>query len=102
MQPSCKGLQEVWSENTPTKSQAANFNESGGHVGPSKDNSSKVKSSRYTDLRATFKHIYRSEGAIAFSKGILPRMSINVPSTALSWGTYELIKNLLVTQEGRR
>jgi len=33
---------------------------------------------------------------MAFTKGILPRMSINVPSTALSWGTYELIKSCLI------
>ena len=33
---------------------------------------------------------------MAFTKGILPRMSINVPSTALSWGTYELIKGFLI------
>ena len=76
----------MWSENTPLKSRQT----------------IKDGSKRYTDLRATFKHIYKTEGAIAFSKGILPRMSINVPSTALSWGTYELVKNLLVTREERR
>ena len=42
------------------------------------------------------KYIYRNEGLIAFTKGVLPRMSINVPSTALSWGTYEIVKSLLI------
>jgi len=36
-----------------------------------------------------------NEGAIAFTKGVLPRMLINVPATALSWGTYELIKGFI-------
>ena len=50
----------------------------------------------YTDFKSTVQYIYRTEGAIAFSKGIMARMSINVPSTALSWGTYELIKSFLI------
>lgn len=32
---------------------------------------------------------------MAFTRGIIPRMCINVPSTALSWGTYEIIKTFL-------
>ena len=59
----------------------------------------RVRASRYTDFRATARYIYRTEGLLAFTKGILPRMSINVPSTALSWGTYELIKSLLTGKE---
>lgn len=39
--------------------------------------------------------IYKTEGMWAFTKGVGPRMCINVPSTALSWGTYELIKTFL-------
>ena len=60
-----------------------------------------VRPSRYTDFRATARYIYRTEGIMAFTKGILPRMSINVPSTALSWGTYEFIKSLLIGQDGK-
>jgi len=59
----------------------------------------KVRPSRYTDFRSTVKYIYRTEGALAFSKGIMARMSINVPSTALSWGTYELIKSFLIEKK---
>lgn len=58
-----------------------------------------VRPSRYTDFRATVKYIYRTEGLFAFTKGVMPRMSINVPSTALSWGTYELIKSFLITEK---
>jgi len=28
----------------------------------------------------------------------MPRMMINVPSTALSWGTYELVKGILTKE----
>ena len=56
----------------------------------------RVRSSRYADIKSTAVYIYRNEGLLAFTKGISPRMCINVPSTALSWGTYELIKSLLV------
>ena len=65
------------------------------------DYSLNVRPSRYTDIRATANYIYRTEGLIAFTKGILPRMSINVPSTALSWGTYELIKSFLLDKNSQ-
>ena len=51
-----------------------------------------LRSTRYVDVKSTFLYILRNEGAMAFTKGVLPRMSMNVPSTALSWGTYELVK----------
>jgi hypothetical protein len=50
---------------------------------------------RYSDFISTIRLIYQREGLSAFSKGVGPRMFINVPSTALSWGTYELIKNFI-------
>ena len=43
----------------------------------------------------------KTEGPAAFKKGILARMSINVPSTALSWGTYELFKQFLIGEVPR-
>lgn len=54
-----------------------------------------VKPVRYRDFLSTIKQIHSEEGKIAFTKGIFPRMCMNVPSTALSWGTYEIIKSLL-------
>ena len=58
-----------------------------------------VKHNRYKDVISTAKYIYKNEGIFAFTKGILPRLSINVPATALSWGTYELVKSLLIDQK---
>ena len=45
----------------------------------------------------TARYVYKHEGLGAFTKGAIPRMAINVPSTALSWGTYEIIKSTLQT-----
>ena len=54
-----------------------------------------VKKVRYADFLQTIRLVYSKEGVRGFIKGIGPRMCINVPSTALSWGTYELIKGFL-------
>lgn len=58
-----------------------------------------MRPSRYADFRSTVLYIYRNEGVSAFAKGIAPRMSINVPAAALSWGTYELIKSVLIGEQ---
>ena len=50
---------------------------------------------RYRDFLTSIKLIYQREGIKAFTRGVGPRMCINIPSTALSWGTYELMKTLL-------
>jgi len=50
---------------------------------------------RYRDFLTSIKLIYQREGMKAFARGVGPRMCINIPSTALSWGTYELMKTLL-------
>lgn len=50
------------------------------------------KTTRYSDIFTTAKYIMNKEGLRGFTKGAIARMSINVPSTAISWGTYELIK----------
>jgi hypothetical protein len=54
-----------------------------------------VKEVKYKDVVSTIKQVYRHEGIMAFTKGVIPRMGINVPSTALSWGTYEMLKSFL-------
>lgn len=56
-----------------------------------------MKKLRYLDFKSTVKYIYQNEGPLAFAKGIVPRMCINIPATALSWGTYELVKGLIAT-----
>lgn len=64
---------------------------------PKPDCNFTVKQVRYKDIASTARYIYYNEGALAFTKGVLPRLSINVPATALSWGTYELVKSFLST-----
>lgn len=54
-----------------------------------------IRKVRYKDLLSTAKYLYKNEGLVAFTKGVVPRMFINVPSTALSWGTYECVKSFL-------
>ena len=54
-----------------------------------------VKKVHYRNIIQTAGEIYKTEGLRAFGKGIYPRMTINVPSTALSWGTYEFVKGIL-------
>jgi hypothetical protein len=58
-----------------------------------------VKHNRYKDVVTTARYIYQHEGAIGFTKGVFPRLSINVPATALSWGTYELVKSFLIRKD---
>ena len=53
---------------------------------------------RYNSIYQTFLQIYQREGIKAFGKGIYPGMCINVPSTALSWGTYEIVKGILTKE----
>ena len=50
---------------------------------------------KYRAIWQTTKLIYNKEGARAFYKGVIPNLFIFMPSTALTWGTYELIKGLL-------
>lgn len=43
----------------------------------------------------TAKALYVERGISSFFKGLLPRIIINIPSTAISWSSYELVKYLL-------
>jgi hypothetical protein len=51
---------------------------------------------KYNDFINTSKSFYYEEGIRAFGKGILPRMGMNIPAVAMSWGTYEMVKNALI------
>ena len=44
-------------------------------------------------------YIKQTEGLSAFGKGIWPRMGLNIPSTAICWGTYEFIKGIIADKE---
>ncbi len=56
------------------------------------DAASEVK---YRAISQTVRLIYKKEGLKAFTKGIGANILIFVPSTALTWGTYELMISLL-------
>ena len=57
-----------------------------------------IKKVNYKNVWQTVNHIYKSEGLSAFGRGVGPRMALNVPSTALSWGTYEMVKGFLTKE----
>ena len=60
-----------------------------------KDCKFNIKTSNYTDVKSTIKYIIKNEGYMSFTKGSFAALLIYVPATALSWGTYEMIKSLL-------
>lgn len=101
IQPSCPKLRQLW-EQEMLRVKGINPGMSGTNLEtsccdmPEKSNCGfEVKHNQYSDFKSTMRYIYRNEGLLAFTKGVLPRMSINVPATALSWGTYEAIKSML-------
>jgi solute carrier family 25 (mitochondrial iron transporter), member 28/37 len=50
---------------------------------------------KYTKISQTIRLIREREGLRAFTKGVSANIVIFMPSTALTWGSYELIKHLL-------
>lgn len=70
-----------------------------GKASSTKVNSScdfKVSDVHYRTIWQSVEKIYKTEGVNAFGRGMLARMAINVPSTALSWGTYEVLKGVFI------
>jgi len=56
----------------------------------------KVKNKlRYLSIKNTIQHIWSHEGIHGFAKGAVPRSLFFLPSSAVSWATYEYIKQLL-------
>lgn len=49
----------------------------------------------YTGLVDAARKIYAEEGLRAFSRGLRARLLVHAPSMAISWSTYEFVKNLL-------
>jgi len=41
------------------------------------------------------------EGFKGFYKGVLPKIFSTVPSSAISWSTYEILKKLLLNLENK-
>lgn len=58
----------------------------------------KLVEAKYTDFRDVIRKIYASEGIGGFYKGVYPRMMLVAPGVAISWGTYEIFKSLLIKE----
>ena len=50
---------------------------------------------RYKGATDAIVRIYKDEGAVAFSRGVLPRVLFHIPSMAICWTTYETCKHFL-------
>jgi len=51
---------------------------------------------KYKNIYSTIKYIWMEEGFFkGFFKGVTPRVINNAPSCAISWCTYEFVKNFL-------
>lgn len=60
----------------------------------------KVKNKlRYLSIKNTVQDIWSNEGLRGFAKGAVPRSLFFLPSSAVSWATYEYIKQLLASHE---
>ncbi len=49
----------------------------------------------YSNFHESVMKIYRHEGARGFLKGVIPRSISIVPSIAISWCSYEMLKNMM-------
>ena len=52
---------------------------------------------KYKGIADAARQIYAAEGARGFFRGMLPRLLVHTPSVAISWTTYETIKEMLKT-----
>ena len=57
------------------------------------------KKIKYVDIASTIRTMFHEEGFKGFHKGLLPRIMGQAPSAAVSWATYETIKNFLVKKK---
>ena len=51
---------------------------------------------KYTNIRRTIQIIINEEGFRGFFKGTIPKIISTVPSSAISWSVYEIIKKYLL------
>lgn len=52
---------------------------------------------KYKDFRDVARKVYQNEGLRGFYKGSVPRMFLVAPGVAISWGTYEVFKSVLIS-----
>lgn len=53
---------------------------------------------RYKGIVDAARQIHAAEGYAGFFRGVVPRLLVHTPSVAISWTTYETVKELLRTQ----
>ena len=46
-------------------------------------------------MRETFNIVLKEEGLKGFFKGTVPKIACTVPSSAISWSCYEIIKRFI-------
>lgn len=54
---------------------------------------------KYRDIRHAISMIIKHDGYPGFFKGVLPRMMYVSPGVAISWGTYEFFKTILIKEQ---
>lgn len=92
-------LQTQHHDSTLDKFSKANLWKAGGEKLTNKfelEESEVVRDAKYKDVRDVAKKIYREHGIGGFYKGAIPRMFFVAPGVAISWGTYEIFKSLLI------
>ena len=52
----------------------------------------------YRGAKQVIQQVLKEEGPAAFLRGMAPRMLVHAPAVAISWTTYETMKNLLTTE----
>ena len=51
---------------------------------------------KYANIISTAKCLFKNEGLQGFGRGAAARIAQTVPSAAISWVSYEYVKNLLM------
>jgi solute carrier family 25 iron transporter 28/37 len=55
---------------------------------------------QYAGMTDAAKQIWKAEGGAGFFRGLIPRLLVHAPSVAISWTTYETMKDLLAKSGG--
>lgn len=57
--------------------------------------SEKLVKMKYTSILDTARKIFQQEGAIGFFSGLKMRIAIQSMSSAIAWGTYQIVKGVI-------
>lgn len=56
----------------------------------------------YKSIVTTVKKIKNENGWSGFTRGLSARLIANIPAVAISWGTYETLKNMLIEGNSKK